>query len=248
METKGYNSFSIARAKELFLTDNIINIGDDFILAERTNEANYDLLRYPCRVDAYVAAFCKQGSFKCSINLKEYEIHEGMMLLNLPQNIIRLESKPSEKAATLTIIAVSTRFLDQFRSDISKMLNEAITILDNPCFTLQADELNLVQEHIRLINSIIHSDYAYATESVSQIMPMRQKALVTSFHRFSSPSVVSLTSGYKNKVRKSDPPRHVTKSSLNASWIWSRATTSRNVVWGFMPTNSASRPNTSQKS
>ena len=85
METKGYNSFSIARAKELFLTDNIINIGDDFILAERTNEANYDLLRYPCRVDAYVAAFCKQGSFKCSINLKEYEIHEGMMLLNLPQ-------------------------------------------------------------------------------------------------------------------------------------------------------------------
>ena len=74
METKGYNSFSIARAKELFLTDNIINIGDDFILAERTNEANYDLLRYPCRVDAYVAAFCKQGSFKCSINLKEYEL------------------------------------------------------------------------------------------------------------------------------------------------------------------------------
>ena len=170
METKGYNSFSIARAKELFLTDNIINIGDDFILAERTNEANYDLLRYPCRVDAYVAAFCKQGSFKCSINLKEYEIHEGMMLLNLPQNIIRLESKPSEKAATLTIIAVSTRFLDQFRSDISKMLNEAITILDNPCFTLQADELNLVQEHIRLINCIIHSDYAYATESVSHLI------------------------------------------------------------------------------
>jgi YesN/AraC family two-component response regulator len=102
--------------------------------------------------------------------LKEYEIHEGMMLLNLPQNIIRLESKPSEKAATLTIIAVSTRFLDQFRSDISKMLNEAITILDNPCFTLQADELNLVQEHIRLINSIIHSDYAYATESVSHLI------------------------------------------------------------------------------
>ena len=50
------------------------------------------------------------------------------------------------------------------------MLNEAITILDNPCFTLQADELNLVQEHIRLINCIIHSDYAYATESVSHLI------------------------------------------------------------------------------
>ena len=170
MNNSGYKSFSIAQMKELFLTDNLFNIGDDFILADRTNEANYDMLRYPCRVDAYVAVFCKKGSFECSINLQKYEIHEGMMLFNLPQNIIRLESGPKEATPMLTLIAVSTQFLDHFRSDISKMLNEAITILDNPCFVLRDDELHIVQEHAQLINTVIKSDYVYARESVSHLI------------------------------------------------------------------------------
>ena len=81
METTTLNSFSIAKVKELFLTDDIINIGEDFIMAQRTNKANYNLLRYPCRIDGYLVAFCKKGCFKGSVNLKEYEIHEGMMVL-----------------------------------------------------------------------------------------------------------------------------------------------------------------------
>ena len=170
METTTLNSFSIAKVKELFLTDDIINIGEDFIMAQRTNEANYNLLRYPCRIDGYLVAFCKKGSFKGSVNLKEYEIHEGMMVLNLPQNIIRIEPSSAEEAPELTIIAVTSQFLSHFRSDITKMLNEAMQILDNPCITLKPDELSIVQQHIQLINTAIHSDYAYARESISHLI------------------------------------------------------------------------------
>lgn len=170
METKKLNSFSIAKVKELFLTDDIINIDDDFIMADRTNEANYNLLRYPCRINAYMVAFCKKGSFKGNMNLKEYEIHEGMMVLNLPQNIIRIEPNETEDAPELTIIAVTEQFLSNFRSDITKMLNEAMLILDNPCITLQPDELALVQQHIQLINAAIHSNYAYAREGISHLI------------------------------------------------------------------------------
>ena len=170
METKKLNSFSIAKVKELFLTDDIINIDDDFIMADRTNEANYNLLRYPCRINAYMVAFCKKGSFKGSMNLKEYEIHEGMMVLNLPQNIIRIEPNETEDAPELTIIAVTEQFLSNFRSDITQMLNEAMLILDNPCITLQPDELALVQQHIQLINAAIHSNYAYAREGISHLI------------------------------------------------------------------------------
>ena len=170
METTTLNSFSIAKIKELFLTDDIINIGEDFIMAQRTNEANYNLLRYPCRIDGYVVAFCKKGSFRGSVNLKEYEIHEGMMVLNLPQNIIRIEPNENEEAPELTIIAVTPQFFSHFRSDITKMLNEAMLILDNPCITLQPKELAIVQQHIQLINTAIHSDYAYAKESISHLI------------------------------------------------------------------------------
>ncbi|MBO7082563.1 MAG: AraC family transcriptional regulator [Bacteroidales bacterium] len=170
MEKTTPNSFSIAKVKELFLTDDIFNIGEDLIMAQRTNEANYNLLRYPCRIDGYIVAFCKKGSFKGSVNLKEYEIHEGMMVLNLPQNIIRIEPSSAEEAPELTIIAVTSQFLSHFRSDITKMLNEAMQILDNPCITLKSDELSIVQQHIQLINTAVHSDYAYARESISHLI------------------------------------------------------------------------------
>ena len=50
------------------------------------------------------------------------------------------------------------------------MLNEAMQILDNPCITLKPDELSIVQQHIQLINTAIHSDYAYARESISHLI------------------------------------------------------------------------------
>ena len=170
METQKLTSISLLRAKDFIPSGDIINIGDDFFMAERTNEANYDLLRHPCRIDAYVVAFCKSGSFKCHINLKEYEIGEGMIMVNLPQNIISVEPKESADKPTLTVIGVSPKFLSNFSSDISKMLNEAMTLLDNPCMRLEEEELYIVKEYIQLIDKYIHSDYVYACESVSHLI------------------------------------------------------------------------------
>ena len=170
METQTPASISLLRAKDFIPSGDIINMGDDFFMAERTNEANYDLLRHPCRIDAYVVAFCKSGSFKCKINLKEYEISEGIIMVNLPQNIISVEPKESADKPTLTIIGVSPKFLSNFSSDISKMLNEAMTLLDNPCLSLEKEELAIVTEYIQLIDKHIHSDYVYARESVSHLI------------------------------------------------------------------------------
>ena len=170
METQTPASISLLRAKDFIPSGDIINMGDDFFMAERTNEANYDLLRHPCRIDAYVVAFCKSGSFKCKINLKEYEISEGIIMVNLPQNIISVEPKESADKPTLTIIGVSPKFLSNFSLDISKMLNEAMTLLDNPCLSLEKEELAIVTEYIQLIDKYIHSDYIYARESVSHLI------------------------------------------------------------------------------
>ena len=170
METKALASISLLRAKDLIPSGDIINIGDDFFMAERTNEANYDLLRHPCRIDAFVVVFCKSGSFKCSINLKEYEIGEGMLLVNLPQNIISVEPKETADKPTLTVIGVSPKFLSNFSSDINKMLNEAMTLLDDPVLSLEKEELSIVTEYIQLINKYIYSDYIYARESISHLI------------------------------------------------------------------------------
>ena len=170
METKSLASISLLRAKDLIPSGDVINIGDDFFMAERTNEANYDLLRHPCRIDAFVVAFCKSGNYKCNINLKEYEISEGMIMVNLPQNIISVEPKESSEKPTLTVIGVSPKFLSNFSSDINKMMNEAITLLDDPIMRLEKEELSVVTEYIQLIDKYIHSDFIYARESVSHLI------------------------------------------------------------------------------
>ena len=170
METKSLASISLLRAKDLIPSGDVINIGDDFFMAERTNEANYDLLRHPCRIDAFVVAFCKSGNYKCNINLKEYEISEGMIMVNLPQNIISVEPKESTEKPTLTVIGVSPKFLSNFSSDINKMMNEAMTLLDDPIMRLEKEELAVVTEYIQLIDKYIHSDFIYARESVSHLI------------------------------------------------------------------------------
>ena len=170
MKTISTNSFSIKRAKELFLPEEVINIGDDFFMAQRTNQANYDLLRYPCRIDGYVAIYCRTGHFKVSINLKDYEICDGMLLVNLPQNIIQLETSSQEAAPEVVIFAVSEQFLSQFRNDLTKMLNETLLILDNPCILLQHDEIGIVQQHVQIVNAVIRSDFAYTDECISHLI------------------------------------------------------------------------------
>ena len=72
MENKSYNKFTLSKVKELFLKDDIISIGDDFILARQTNDIDLELLKFPSRIDGFVAAYCKRGHFKCTINLTEY--------------------------------------------------------------------------------------------------------------------------------------------------------------------------------
>ncbi|MCQ2315952.1 MAG: hypothetical protein MJZ85_04615 [Bacteroidales bacterium] len=55
-----YNDFTLSKVKELFLTDDIINLGDDFILA-RQNNIDVQLLRCPSKINGFIAAYCKKG-------------------------------------------------------------------------------------------------------------------------------------------------------------------------------------------
>ena len=172
MDTKGLYSYSLSKVRELFLSDETINMGDDFILAHRTNRNNIKLLKYPSRVDAYTALFCRKGHFKCSINLNEYEINEGMLVVNLPDNIIRIESfdDSDDDPISLIIISVSQQFMSNYRTDISKMLTEALVFLDNPCFEMDESERRLCVQYLNLMDEVRKSETIYAHESLKHLV------------------------------------------------------------------------------
>ncbi|MGN0033641.1 MAG: helix-turn-helix domain-containing protein [Candidatus Limimorpha sp.] len=170
MNNKTYNSFSLSKVKELFLKDNIIAIEDDLILAQHKNNIDLELLKYPCRINGFTFAYCRRGHFKCSINLKDYDIHDGMLVINKPDNIIQITPFNDEKTVELIILAVSPKYMNTWRSDINKFFIDAIKVLNSPIIELTQEEIDLAIQYIRLIDNVINTDSAYKEDSIGYLL------------------------------------------------------------------------------
>lgn len=170
MDNKMYNKFTLSKVKELFLKDDIVSIGDDFILARQTNDVDYGLLKFPSRIDGFVAAYCRKGHFKCTINLKEYEIHDGMLAVNTPNNIIQLEPIDHDDVVELTIVAVSPQYMNTLSSDLDKIFVNAINMLKSPIMEMAPEEVELSMQYFKLIDNVINTDSEYRNDSIGYLL------------------------------------------------------------------------------
>lgn len=171
MDNKIYNKFTLSKVKELFLKDDIVSIGDDFILARQTNNVDFELLKFPSRIDGFVAAYCRKGHFKCTINLTEYEIHDGMLAVNIPNNIIQLEpADQNDELVELTILAVSPNYMNALSSDLNKIFVDAINMLKSPIMEMAPEEVDLATQYFHLIDNVINTDSEYRNDSVRYLL------------------------------------------------------------------------------
>lgn len=171
MYTKTLNRFSLSKVKELFLKDDIVSIGDDFILARQTNDIDLELLKFPSRIDGFVAAYCRKGHFKCTINLTEYEIRDGMLAINIPNNIIQLEPiDNSDELVELTIVAVSPKYMTTLSSDLSKIFIDAINMLKSPIMEMGPEEVELSIQYFQLIDTVMNTDSEYRNDSIGYLL------------------------------------------------------------------------------
>lgn len=219
MDNRPYNKFTLSKVKELFLKDNIVSIGDDFILAKQTNDVDLKLLRFPSRIDGFVAAYCRQGHFKCTINLKEYEIHDGMLVVNIPNNIIQLEPIESgDELVELTIMAVSPKYMNTLSSDLDKIFIDALNILKSPIMEMGPKEVDIALQYFKLFDNVINTDSEYRNDSVRYLFTsifyliggMLMKRLrieeenddqISTRHKSVFESFIELVEKYHNKER-----------------------------------------------
>ena len=170
MDKRKYNKFTLSKVKELFLKDEIVNIGDDFILARQRNNVDLGLLKYPSRIDGFVAAYCRQGHFKCTINLTEYEIHDGMLAVNTPNNIIQIEPIDPNELVELTILAVSPKYMSTFSADLNKIFIDALTVLKSPAMEMLPEEMDIAIQYSHLIDNVVKTDSPYKNDSVGYLL------------------------------------------------------------------------------
>lgn len=162
-------SFPIPYFKECASADQIICVGDDFLLVNCLGAKMFKRLQQPCCVDAFWAVYCRHNSLRCQINFEEYVISEGMMVMNLPGNSICFSDEKGLDADLLVIVA-SMRFFSNQKMDIIKMMNEVVNVFNNPCVMLQPEERAMFGQHISLLSETSRSEYAYVKESVHHLV------------------------------------------------------------------------------
>lgn len=116
------------------------------------DDAVLESLKYPCRLDGYMALFCLEGSLKIELNLKTYDIRPNSVVINVPGNIGRIYRIHED--VKVVVVAVSSDFLSSSRMDYVRMFNESISVLDNPCFEMNEDQKKIFIKYFELVNAL----------------------------------------------------------------------------------------------
>jgi AraC-like DNA-binding protein len=151
-------NISIKQLRSMMMGNIGADMGDDFFIM---NIERYDnqlsILRYPCRVDGYLAMFCISGKIKLDIDLNTFEIKANSLVISIPGNIIRISEFDNEERimAHFIVVAMSADFMSSIKLDFSRLFNESITFLDNPCISLSHSEAALSYRYLDLVNTIL---------------------------------------------------------------------------------------------
>ena len=112
-----------------------------------------------------------EGSVNCSVNLTDYHLTTGTLLLITPGNILRI-SQPDELDRNLrvTLICVSASYISNIGINPSKVLVEAVEVLRDPCIHLSDDEAEMLHKYVNLALDITKTDSQFVKESIGGLV------------------------------------------------------------------------------
>lgn len=100
---------------------------------------------YPNRINAAVIAVCLSGKGKLGVNLKEYELSAGTLLMTLPDQIIQNMGVSDDFSGIY--IGVSPQFIDRTFTQIKELLTFMFYIKEHPCVPLGKEEQECIAEY-----------------------------------------------------------------------------------------------------
>ena len=181
METGELQTIDIRRILALAPVIDEYALGSDLILGEvsgkkvEKSEAILTMLKYPVRFDGYIIFFLKRGHFQIDLNLHTFEVKPHSLLVNVPGNIIKLSSYAEDHLgdAELYFVLASKEFMSGIRFDFNKVFQDTLSLMKNPCITLNEQDLALAEEYFTLARKIVLGSQQNKREILG--------ALVTSF-------------------------------------------------------------------
>lgn len=158
--------------RSLFPDAPYIGLGDDFYILDATLQDRHQPLSHPCRFDGFMLLYCVKGRLRMNVNLKEFEISDGMVFMNVPGNIIRVNEfiDTQKHDVRYVCLAMSRDFSQGLKLDVTKLFNEGVSMLRNPGVKLGEVESALFANHIALLGDILKTDIPYKKDAVLSVL------------------------------------------------------------------------------
>ena len=168
MDGNTLHDISISRFKEFFPDSPRVSYGEDFYVMDIRLSEESQPLGHPCRFDGYMLLYCVKGRIRLNVNLAEYCIEEGMIFMNVPGNIIRVNEildVPKDEVRYVCV-AMSKDFLQGMHLDANKIFNEGMSMMENPSIRLSQKEIDMVVCGLEVVTRIVNSDALYKKEAL----------------------------------------------------------------------------------
>jgi AraC-like DNA-binding protein len=143
---KNIQSVDIATIRR-FPTINFI--GNDFALF--ANIGDISLFDHPTRLNASCLTLCLDGRCRTRINLREFELSEGSLVVTMPEQILQQVSRTDD--FTALFIVVSAEFLDAVVPTVQQLLPLFLRVKEEPCIRLSSEEAQTIKEYYYFLQS-----------------------------------------------------------------------------------------------
>lgn len=166
------SNISLSRFVKYFAGAEHVGMSDDFHIMDVSISDSNRILAHPFRMDAYMVIYCVQGHIKLSVNLSEYDLRSGMVFLNYPGNIMRVNKLVETDGENLHYVCVlmSKDFVNNLMVDINKILTQELSLMEMPTLALDESQITMLREHVRLMINLVKSESVFKLESLRSVL------------------------------------------------------------------------------
>ncbi|MDR1004206.1 MAG: helix-turn-helix domain-containing protein [Prevotellaceae bacterium] len=118
-------------------------IGNDFAIFH--NVGSISLFDYPTRLNGACLALCMNGRSSIRINLREFEMEPGMLVITLPEQILQQVNYTDD--FTCILIVVSERIVNEVLPTVQQLLPLFFRLKEEPCILLNAEDIVMINEY-----------------------------------------------------------------------------------------------------
>lgn len=164
---------NIKMLKESFPMSSQVGLGEDFCIFDVRYDTDMEKnFSRPLRLEGNIILFCVRGSIRMSINLDDFDIVEGSLVIVTAQDIVKVERIYSQSPDQLhfVMIAMSENFVSELKVDFRKILNEGLILIETPVINLDNDLQEIFTDYLKLLARITDSGLRMNQDAVRSLV------------------------------------------------------------------------------